>query len=1294
MKLFLSLIVAAMPLLASASVSPAGYVDTRQGTDSDKTLSYGCTYPCTAMPQGTHAWSPRTRRLSEKEKYVWNDSAITGFDLTHLFNMWMTDWDMLSLMPEVGEVAWADSLRAAGFSHDREVAMPHYYKVTLDNGIRTEIAPTQHCAFLRFTYPSGKGAPRLVFDGSAEQSHFERSGRRVTGWVHNMFWATPAKGTMKCWFVFEFDRDIRSFDTLDGRACATFAGSGAIGVRVGCSFVSAEAAAEALKELPSTLEKTKALGEAEWNSRLSAAEVSGGTEEQMKTFYTCLYRANCFPRDLTEGGRYFSPFDASVHEGEMYCDIVLWDAYNSLMPMRNLLYPEEQGRYVAAMAQAAAQSGWLPESCSPGETGMMTGNHAISVFADAWTKGIRTFDAATVLKAYLHDITTKGPVLDAAGRAEWEDWFTLGYVAEREGRGCAASKTLEYAYDDFCAWKLAKESGNDAMAAVFERQMGNWRNVFDRGSGLVRGRLPDGNWSTPFDPCAWDGYFPFESRAYCEGNAWQWTWSVKHDIRGLMTMMGSRERFVEKLDSTFSLQTPLYGRWAELKDNKMMDTGRLPLGQYVHGNEPVHHLAYLYDYAGQPWKTQRIVRAILDSLYSSGPRGYAGDEDQGAMSSWYVLSAIGIYPVTPGVGQYALGSPLFGRTVLKVPGGEFVVEAEGNSPENVYIQSAELNGVPLDRNFLLHSEIVSGGVLHLVMGPEPSLTRGTSQSSSPWSLSDEGLCARFSPLAVKSAGPAYDPSHQYRNPILPGFYPDPSICRVGDDFYMVNSTFQYFPSIPVWHSRDLIHWKQCGSVLDSDSKIRYERHMMLYGTFAPQISYNPFDRKFYVVCTQVGGGLGNFFCTCDDPLSGCWSDPVRLPDVSGIDPSLFFDEDGKAYLVSSTSPEAAGGHAKYVGDGAIVMWEFDWKSGRTVGEPHIAAQSGIVPEDEPKSFEGPHIYKVDGKYFLMCAEGGTELNHSEVILSSADIGGTFRPCAINPILTQRDLDPSRPDPVTCTGHADLVCTASGAWYAVFLGCQPYEGQETFNTGRETFLLPVHWKDGQPVILEKGEAVKTVVEMDNGLKELSSRAESDWFDGLDPGPLWTADGLSDFALSARGSLDGRMSFDSNGTLALECSGVPLGCLGRPSAVFERMASTRFVAETVMDFSPAAESEAGLILWHDDDHYMTLCKTLDSTGRPVLRLQEVGAERRHQLYCLLIERMKSSVLYQCDIPLDSDVPVALKAEAVDPVSYEFSYAFVEDGRPLEYRRIGKTLDGSSLSTMNCAGFQGAMIGVYAY
>ncbi|MBR4409259.1 MAG: glycoside hydrolase family 43 protein [Bacteroidales bacterium] len=576
------------------------------------------------------------------------------------------------------------------------------------------------------------------------------------------------------------------------------------------------------------------------------------------------------------------------------------------------------------------------------------------------------------------------------------------------------------------------------------------------------------------------------------------------------------------------------------------------------------------------------------------------------------------------------------------------------------------------------------------------LTAGTNACTSP--LPEEGT-ALFTPLQYSANQPvSYDPETEYLNPILPGFYPDPSICRKDGDYYIVTSTFGYFPGLPVWHSTDLVHWELTGHALSRYGQMPIPDLPIRMGVFAPQISYNPGNGLFYIINTVVGG-IGNFFVTTDDPLKGEWSDPVRLPDVLGIDPSILFDTDGKAYIVSSEGLAGAGLEPLYDdGDNAILMLEFDWRNGKTTGERKILAMHGADPSSNPRWLEGPHLYHIGDKYFLMCAEGGTEQGHSEVIFQSDRPDGGFEPCAINPILTQRDLPVERENLINCTGHAGLVQTEAGNWYAVFLGVEPYEGDYYFNNGRQTFLLPVQWIDGQPVILPQGQPVPKTVPLNNELKALAAANTVAGFDGFNPGPLWDKDGIADFAMFIRRPVpaEGQSDFDfvrdrkngpfyridDHGNLSLSLKPVSARSLGNPSAICERITSKKFSASTKLSFRPTAREDssatmAGLLLYQNHRQLMQFVKTLDETGSPVLRLDQIR---------------KGEVERRYDIGLtDSQArkPVYLMVETLTPSEYAFSYSF--DGKI--YIRAGEALDGKVLSTLEGGDFQGAVIGIYA-
>ena len=746
-------------LLTAASASAGTrdyvqYVNTLQGTDSHFGLSYGNTFATTAMPYAMHTWSAQTGPNGEGWKYQYFVDRIRGFQQAHQCSPWMSDYAVYSLMPEVGTLDVDQNTRGAKFSHANEEARPHYYKVTFDNGITTEMAPTTRGVHLRFSYPRKGGAAYLVLDGYTARSEvkIDPERREISGWVNNYRFVNHPE-TFRSYFVIRFDKPFEEWGTwenrrntlAEGQTEASGDGCGAyirfkagtkVQARAASSYISPEQARITLeRELGAdrTLEQTKARGAATWNALLGRVDVEGASEEEIRTFYSCLFRANLFSRKFYERDAdgnpyYYSPYDGKIHEGYMYTDNGFWDTFRSQFPLTNILHPTMQGRYMQALLAAQEQCGWLPAWSAPGETGGMLGNHSISLLTDAWVKGIRTFDPAKALEAYAHEAMNKGPWGGANGRAGWKEYWQLGYVTYPESMGSTA-QTLEYAYDDFCAWQLARMTGNKFYEEIFARVMYNYRNVFDAETGFMRGRHKDGSWLAPFDPLDWGG-------PYCEGNAWHYNWSVFHDVQGLINLYGSDEAFTQKIDSVFTLPSTVHPGTYGGMIHEMKEMQLAGMGQYAHGNQPIQHMIYLYSYAGQPWKTQYWSRQITSRLYNSTERGFPGDEDQGGMSSWYVLSALGIYSVCPGTDQYVLGSPVFGKaTITTEQGKQFVIEAENNAPDHVYIQSATLNGEPLDRNWITYDEITRGGVLHLVMGAEPNLERGTSKQAAPFSLS-------------------------------------------------------------------------------------------------------------------------------------------------------------------------------------------------------------------------------------------------------------------------------------------------------------------------------------------------------------------------------------------------------------------------------------------------------------------------------------------------------------------------------------------------------------------------------
>lgn len=726
------------------------YVNTLQGTNSHWGLSYGNTYPTVGLPFAMHFWSAQTGKNGDGWKYQYSAETIRGFQQVHQCSPWMNDYAVFSLMPVAGDLVVNEDDRAMAFKHENEVAKPHYYKVSFDNGTTTEISPVERGAHMRFSFP--KDDAFIVLDGYTKNSRVEilPEERKIVGWVDNGRFV-PAN--FKNYFVITFDQPFFSYGTWENRDNtvtkggkeAEGAGKGAylqfkkgavVQVKIASSYISLEQAERTMRnELGKfkRFEQTKDAAFKRWNTLLNRIQVEGGSEEDKATFYSCLFRASLFSREFFEYDEnnkpyYYSPYDGKVHEGYMYTDNGFWDTFRAQFPLSNILHPAQQGRYMQALLSAQKQCGWLPSWSNPGETGGMIGNHAISLLVDAWVKGIRTFDAEQALEAYLHESTYKGPWGGANGRDGLNEYLSIGFVPYPEYHESTA-KTLEYAYDDFCGYQLAKSIGNKFYERVFERQMMNYRNVFDTTKNFMRGRMKNGDWVPDFDPIEWGGPFT-------EGNAWQYTWSVFHDVEGLIRLMGGEDVFVTKLDSLFSMPSDYKVGTYKQTIHEMKEMVLANMGQYAHGNQPVQHATYLYNYARQPWKTQERVREVMKKLYNATENGFPGDEDQGQTSSWFVLSALGIYSVCPGTDQYVIGSPLFKKATITLEDGKkFVITAVDNSDKNVYIKAATLNGLPYSKNWITYDDIVNGGELEFQMSDQPAMDRGVEDGDKPFSLS-------------------------------------------------------------------------------------------------------------------------------------------------------------------------------------------------------------------------------------------------------------------------------------------------------------------------------------------------------------------------------------------------------------------------------------------------------------------------------------------------------------------------------------------------------------------------------
>ena len=584
------------------------YVNTLQGTHSNFGLSHGNTYPSTALPYAVHIWTPQTNVNGEGFKYLYEHDAIRGFGQTHQCSPWAGDYAVYSFFPEVGRLVVDPNERAAKFSHDNEKGLPHYYTVTFDNGIKTEMSTTERGVHLRFSYPK-QGDAWLIIDGYTAMSEIkiDPKKRRISGWVNNNRFVNHSEN-FRNYFVVEFDKPFEDYGTWENRHNDTYnketegtgRGFGAyikfkpgtkVQAKAASSYISYEQAELNLqRELGADkkLEQTKARGQKIWNQLLGRVRVEGGTDEQLRTFYSCLFRANLFSRkfyEIDEDGKpyYYSPYDGNIYSGYMFTDNGFWDTFRSQFPLTNILHPTQQGRYMEAMLHVQEKElGWLPSWSCPGETGGMLGNHSISLFADAWAKGIKTVNPDSLLKAYAHEAFNKGPYGGANGRQCWHEYFTLGYVPFPLSHGCV-SQTLEYAYDDWCAYNLAKQTGNKHYEEIFARHMYNYRNLWDPNTGFFRAKDDQGKWYEPFDPLVWGG-------PYTEGNAWHYIWSVFHDVQGLINLFGSDEAFVAKIDSVFSLPPVVKPGWygGMIHEMKEMEIGGM--GQYAHGNQPIQHM--------------------------------------------------------------------------------------------------------------------------------------------------------------------------------------------------------------------------------------------------------------------------------------------------------------------------------------------------------------------------------------------------------------------------------------------------------------------------------------------------------------------------------------------------------------------------------------------------------------------------------------------------------------------------------------------------------------------------------
>lgn len=736
----------------TASEQPADWVNTLMGTESKFSLSTGNTYPAIALPWGMNFWMPQTGKMGDGWAYTYTSDKLRGFKQTHQPSPWINDYGQFAVMPVTGKLRFHEDERASWFSHKSEVARPYYYKVYLaDHDVTTEIAPTERAAALRFTFPKSDES-RVVIDALDKGSYIKiiPGERKIIGYTTKNSGGVPAN--FKNYFVLVFDHAFaettvwkekevmaNKLELQDNHVGAVVTFKTAKGekvyARVASSFISPEQAERNLKEIGNdSFDTVKEKARAIWNRELSRIRVEGGSTDQTRTFYSCLYRTMLFPRKFFEfdaNGKvvHYSPYNGQVLPGYMFTDNGFWDTFRAVFPFFNLMYPSLNGQIMEGLANAYKESGFLPEWASPGHRDCMIGSNSASLISDAYIKGVRGYDIEKLYEAVLKNTENEGP-LSSVGRKGVKYYNQLGYVPYDVKIPENAARTLEYAYDDFAIYQLAKALKRpQSEIDLFAKRSQNYRNLFDPETKLMRGKNQNGMFQSPFNPFKWGD-------AFTEGNSWHYTWSVFHDVQGLANLMGGKKEFVKMLDSVFVVP-PVFddsyygGVIHEIREMQIMN-----MGNYAHGNQPIQHMIYLYNYAGEPWKAQYWLREVMNRLYSPTPDGYCGDEDNGQTSAWYVFSALGFYPVCPGTDQYVLGSPLFGKTTLTLENGKTVsITAANNSDDNRYIQSLQLNGTAYGKNWISHGDLMKGGSLKFTMGAKPNKTRGTKDEDAPFSFS-------------------------------------------------------------------------------------------------------------------------------------------------------------------------------------------------------------------------------------------------------------------------------------------------------------------------------------------------------------------------------------------------------------------------------------------------------------------------------------------------------------------------------------------------------------------------------
>ena len=754
---FLSCLFIKQDVIGQQKPSLVDYVNPLMGTDSDYSLSNGNTYPVIATPWAMNFWTPMTSKMGDGWGYKYDDKKIRGIKQTHQPSPWINDYAAFSLMAVTGELKFQEEERESWFSHKAEIAKPYFYSVYLaDYDVTAEVTPTERAAHFKFTFPESKTSYILLdafFKGSMVK--IIPGERKIIGYCRNNSGGVP--DNFHNYFVAEFDKDFEISHTWgdgwklmenstnsEGNHVGAIIGfktkkGEVVHVKVASSFISPEQAQLNLEKEIGTdsFEETKEKAKQIWEEELNRIQIEDDNIDHIRTFYSSLYRVLLFPRKFYEFDKdnkvmHYSPYNGKVSPGYMFTDNGFWDTFRAVFPFFNMMYPELNSHIMEGLTNTYKESGWLPEWASPGHRDCMVGSNSAPIIADAFLKGGKNIDTELLLEAMIKNATVEaGRPVKSVGREGLEYYNSLGYVPYNVGINENVARTLEYAFADFTISKMAQKLGKTAIADEYLKKSLNYKNVFDPSVNLMRGKNKEGDFQSPFNPLKWGD-------AFTEGNSLHYTWSVFHDVQGLMDLMGGKEKFASQLDEVFSMPPSFDNSYYGQTIHEIREMQVVNMGNYAHGNQPIQHMIYLYNYANQSYKTQEKIREVLTKLYAATPDGYCGDEDNGQTSAWYVFSSLGFYPVTPGINQYVIGSPLFKKATLHLENGNtFQIEAKNNSDTHFYIQSAHLNGKKYSNSFLDFDAIQKGGKLEFKLGDTPNKDWGNKAENVPYSLSNE-----------------------------------------------------------------------------------------------------------------------------------------------------------------------------------------------------------------------------------------------------------------------------------------------------------------------------------------------------------------------------------------------------------------------------------------------------------------------------------------------------------------------------------------------------------------------------